>query len=114
MKTTFYYFTGTGNSLYGAEKIAKNFDETEIIPIAGVLKSGEEIKFPKGASGIVCPVYLAGIPLIVSEFITKADLSLPDYIFIVLRGCCTNEFYWPIRAIRYTSTISKGRICVVL
>ena len=84
MKTTFYYFTGTGNSLYGAEKIAKNFDETEIIPIARVLKSKEEIKFPKGVSGIVCPVYLAGIPLIVSEFIKKADLSLPDYIFIVL------------------------------
>ena len=96
MKTTVYYFTGTGNSLWVSKGLAEILSENtgqntdnrgcgaEIIPIAKVMMTKEPVKFPEGAAGIVCPVYQGGIPLIVTEFIQRADLKLPDYIFIVL------------------------------
>jgi len=96
MKTTVYYFTGTGNSLWVSKNLAERLSEktgistdfcrgeTELIPIAKVMRNKNPVKLPKGAVGIVCPVYQCGIPLIVSEFIKKADLTLPDYIFIIL------------------------------
>jgi ferredoxin len=96
MKTTVYYFTGTGNSLWVSKGLAEQLSEktgmstdfcrgeAELIPIAKVMRSENPVKLPKGAVGIVCPVYQGGIPLIVTEFIEKADFTLPDYIFIVL------------------------------
>lgn len=96
MKTTVYYFTGTGNSLWVSKGLAERLSEktgmstdfcrggAELIPIAKVIENKNPVKCPKGAVGIVCPVYMGGIPLIVTEFIKKADFTLPDYIFIIL------------------------------
>ena len=36
MKTVIYYFTGTGNSLAAARKIAGALGETELVPIASL------------------------------------------------------------------------------
>ena len=39
MSNTIYYFTGTGNSLYSAKKIAENIGCNSLISIADAVKS---------------------------------------------------------------------------
>lgn len=90
MRTKIYYFTGTGNSLAAAERIAGALGECELIPIAS-LGSGERISLgirPDAERvGIVCPVYDMGIPLIVREFAERLDVSDVKYCFgIVTMG----------------------------
>jgi ferredoxin len=79
MKTTIYYFTGTGNSLAIAREVAKNIPESRL----------ERIKYntiaPKEAMniGIVFPVYSMGVPGAVKQFIGKLSLAKDTYIFAV-------------------------------
>ena len=84
MTATIYYFSGTGNSLYGARKIAENLGECTIQSIPELILSGHQIVCPPGTIGIVCPVYSWGIPLIVADFVKKADLSAAKYVFVLL------------------------------
>jgi len=75
MKTSIYYFTGTGNSLVVARDIAEKLGDTELIPINKTDKiKGDRI-------GVVFPVYMFGLPLIVKRFLEK--LKTGKYIFAV-------------------------------
>ena len=80
MKTIIYYFTGTGNSLAAARKIALALGDSEIVPIAS-LKDNPEIRPAAERVGIVSPVYDAGLPRIVAEFAGRLDLSGAAYGF---------------------------------
>jgi NAD-dependent dihydropyrimidine dehydrogenase PreA subunit/flavodoxin len=82
-----FYFSGTGNSLYIAERIAKE-EHTSIVSIAGALRRDERT-FTIGDEekiGFVFPTYFFGIPTIVSEFISKLRLTgnPRPYIYLVL------------------------------
>ena len=83
MKTTIYYFSGTGNSLAVAKDIARELNSrsniTEILPIAK-LSSQKSIKVEADTIGIVFPVYCHDISPIVDEFTKKLKLS-DTYIF---------------------------------
>ena len=81
MKTIIYYFTGTGNSLAAAREIATALGDCDLVPIAS-LKDTTGVIIP-GAErvGIVCPVYFAGLPLMVGEFAGRLDLSSALYVF---------------------------------
>ena len=83
-----FYFTGTGNSLYVAQKIQEE-DGGELIDISQTLnennfsytiKKGEKI-------GIVFPVYFWGLPTIVDEFVKQLKLETIDknpFIYTVI------------------------------
>lgn len=87
MKTILYYFTGTGNSLAAANRIAAELGKTELVPIASEKNTPGEIRPAADRVGIVCPVYDSGLPLIVAEFAGRLDLSRAGYTFgIVTMG----------------------------
>ncbi len=84
MKTVIYYFTGTGNSLAAARKIAASLGETELIPIASLANTPGTIAPAADRVGIVCPVYDCGVPVMVARFAERLDLSRVGYTFAIV------------------------------
>ena len=84
MKTTIYYFTGTGNSLAAARKIAERLRDCELVPIASLHTTSGDIVPPSERVGIVCPFYFSGLPVMVAEFAGRLDLSHAKYAFSVI------------------------------
>lgn len=84
MKTIIYYFTGTGNSLAAAKKIAAVLGDCGLVPIASLEDTQGVIVPSADRVGIVCPVYDAGVPRIVAEFAERLDISRAGYTFAVV------------------------------
>ena len=84
MKTVIYYFTGTGNSLAAAKKIAAALKDCELVPIASLKDTAGRIVPAADRVGIVCPVYDAGIPVIVKEFAERLDIGAVPYVFGII------------------------------
>jgi len=84
MKTVIYYFTGTGNSLAAAKKIAAGLGDCELVPIASLADTTGDIVPSAGRVGIVCPVYDMGLPVIVAEFAGRLGLAGTRYVFGVV------------------------------
>lgn len=80
MRTTLYYFSATGNCLKVARDIAQELGDTEIVSIPKVMGNSEVYTDAKNI-GIVYPVYMFGMPLIVSKFIKKLKTRSDQYIF---------------------------------
>jgi len=79
--TIIYYFTGTGNSLAIARKIAEDTN-AELIGIPHALKNPHPI--PKDASvGIIYPLYAGGLPNIVVRFLKSVSLADAGYLFFI-------------------------------
>ena len=83
MKTTIYYFTGTGNSLKVAKDIAKKLNDCELVPIAKIWEE-KDIKSSSKNVGFIFPLYYAGLPKIIHDFLTKISLAQSDYFFAVV------------------------------
>ncbi|MFW9972806.1 MAG: EFR1 family ferrodoxin [Candidatus Odinarchaeota archaeon] len=83
MKTSIYFFSGTGNSLKIARNLAKNLEDVELIAIAKIWEM-EKIKSKSEKIGFVFPLYWSGLPKIVYDFINKLDLSNSNYFFTVV------------------------------
>lgn len=83
-----FYFSGTGNSLYAAKKIARHNNE-ELVSISAVVNSGDgfyEYNLRDNEIiGFVYPIYAWGPPKIVLEFIEKLKLGnyQGNYLFSV-------------------------------
>lgn len=82
-----FYFSGTGNSRYAAERIGAMMDE-KVIDMA---KSHKDERFTfevkdQEKIGFVFPVYYYGPPVIVKEFMTKLKISGNEdsYVFMVM------------------------------
>lgn len=84
MKTIIYYFTGTGNSLAAARKIAAGLGDCGLVPIASLEDTPGKIVPQADRVGIVCPVYDAGVPVLVAEFADRLDLSRAGYVFALV------------------------------
>jgi len=83
MNTTIYYFTGTGNSLKIAQLLCDKLKECELVSIASIWED-EIIKSTSEKVGFVFPLYYAGLPKIVKDFISKMDFSNSEYFFTVV------------------------------
>ncbi|HOT90871.1 MAG TPA: EFR1 family ferrodoxin [Anaerolineae bacterium] len=81
MHTTIFYYTGTGNSLWVARKLAELLGETELVPIAKHPDGLETV--PHGVIGLVFPVHMWGIPAPVLRFVRTLRSGQPDYVFAV-------------------------------
>ena len=84
MKTVIYYFSGTGNSLATAKKIAAALGDTELVPIAALRDVPGEIAPEADRTGIICPVYFSGLPLMVASFAARLSLRKAGYVFAVV------------------------------
>jgi ferredoxin len=84
VKTIIYYFTGTGNSLAAAKKIAAVLGNCELVPIASLAETSGDIVPQAERVGIVCPVYFSGLPLMVAECAQRLDPTAAKYLFAVI------------------------------
>jgi ferredoxin len=80
MNRIIYYFTGTGNSLKVARDLAKELGSTHLVPIASLMDK-ETVHVSADQAGIVCPVYMWGLPLIVVHFVSSLVLTGSPYLF---------------------------------
>ncbi len=80
MKTTLYYFSGTGNTLYLAQRLADELGDTELVSITSALKSGNLTSKSENV-GILFPVYCFGTPNIIKNFVGKLNLTESQYLF---------------------------------
>lgn len=83
MTTTIYYFTGTGNSLAAAKKIAAGLEDCELVPIASLRNTLGDVTPQASRVGIIYPVQFWGLPEIVASFAGRLDLSHALYAFSV-------------------------------
>ncbi len=81
METEIYFFSGTGNSLVLARKIAAGLGNTEVINLRK--HDGREVTFKSQCVGIVFPVYAWGVPLIVRRFLQNVLRGKLTYFFAV-------------------------------
>lgn len=79
-----FYFTGTGNSLFAARRVAT--DGEELINIADAIKNNRcEYKVSSGENvGFVFPVYFYSVPEIIKEFIAKIKLEGVEYVYSII------------------------------
>ncbi|MFX0077443.1 MAG: EFR1 family ferrodoxin, partial [Candidatus Hermodarchaeota archaeon] len=83
MKTTIFYFTGTGNSLKIAKDLSERLEGSTLIPIASVWDI-ENFQTKSEKVGFVFPLYWSGLPKIVHDFIMNLNLNKSNYIFAVI------------------------------
>jgi ferredoxin len=89
MKILIYYFSGTGNSLLLAKKIAGHLDGAVLSPVIelyGAETDKVSDSFPLLEApiiGFVFPVYFDRIPRIIHEVIEKNQFENTQYIFAV-------------------------------
>jgi ferredoxin len=81
MNAVIYYFSATGNSLAVAHDLAAGLGDVKIFPIARALMKGTDTSYD--VVGIVYPVYMFGIPLIISAFLRFFNVKQDAYIFSV-------------------------------
>jgi len=85
MKTTLYYFSGTGNSLAVAGQIKEQLEECELVSIPQMTGAyGTDLRIEGDGIGIVCPIYMHNMPHIVSRFIERINGA--GYLFMVYTG----------------------------
>lgn len=81
-----YYFSGTGNSRYAAEKLARLTGD-KCVNIASIYKGTVgSVKGRNDVTGFVFPVYYGGLPEMVKRFASHPEIknNLSDYVFSVI------------------------------
>ena len=81
METTIYFYTGTGNALWTAKKIANRLDQAELIPLN--LHRERAVHCDSERIGLVFPVHIWGLPPPVLDFISRLSAFPAQYIFAV-------------------------------
>jgi ferredoxin len=85
-KTTVFYFSGTGNSLFAAMELERILPDATLSPMVSYVEKGA-VGSTTETVGFVFPVYFATVPNPVKNFIKKLDLSATKYLFaIATRG----------------------------
>lgn len=82
MSVSIYYFTGTGNSLKISRDLASRFEKAELIPMTTAIKTG--VNSSSDTIVLIFPVYMFGLPRIVSEFIKKLSKQMKNKYIIAL------------------------------
>ena len=81
MKTDIYYYSGTGNSLWTARRLADELGDTGLYPIS---KIETDVPCTQGDSiGLVFPVHIWGVPHKVLRFIDLLAGDTSNYYFAV-------------------------------
>jgi ferredoxin len=83
MKTTIYYFSGTGNSLKVAQDLAERLKDAELIPIAKIWQE-KNLESTTEKIGFIFPLYYSGLPKIVHDFVDRLDVNRTIYFFTIV------------------------------
>lgn len=83
VKSTIFYFSGTGNSLWVAKELQKQLEESELVPIAKVIQE-DRILATTQTIGFIFPLYYYGLPKIILNFVTDLILDDSNYFFAVI------------------------------
>ncbi|MFX1452638.1 MAG: EFR1 family ferrodoxin [Promethearchaeota archaeon] len=83
MKTSIYYFSGTGNSLKIARDLSEKLEECELVPIAKVWQNKHLVSVSEKV-GFIFPLYFFGLPKIVYDFVDKIEFDDSNYFFAVI------------------------------
>lgn len=75
-----FYFTATGNSLYVAKQL-----EDAPISIAQAVHD-KQMTYQADKIGIVCPVFGHEVPVLVRDFLEKADFETPYFYMVLTYG----------------------------
>ncbi len=81
MKTTIYYYTGTGNSLWIAQRLAAILGDADLVSIADW--EGSSQVTDSAVVGIVFPVFIWGVPARVIRFVNALKDPGRHYVFAV-------------------------------
>ncbi|MDD2234735.1 MAG: EFR1 family ferrodoxin [Desulfitobacteriaceae bacterium] len=81
MRTTIFYFSGTGNSLWIAQVLARELGETEVVSMVNWNKKQHIVESRR--IGLIFPVYMWGVPRRVLEFLDQLPAKNAEYIFAV-------------------------------
>lgn len=83
MKTTIYYFTGTGNSLKVAKDLAMQIPDCDLQRVHR--KNLDRLQqSPEGRVGFVFPVYYYGLPKLMRHFIKELKMHPDTYVFTII------------------------------
>lgn len=80
-KTTIFYYTGTGNSLWAARVLARGLGNTELISIVDWNVKKHKINSP--VIGLIFPVHIWGVPYRVLKFLDDLKAMSADYVFSI-------------------------------
>ena len=83
MKTTIFYFSGTGNSLFVARKLAEKLEDCSVQPIATFSADGQ-IGGEGERVGFVFPSYYGNLPRIVRRFVDGVEIDPKTWLFGVV------------------------------
>ena len=81
MKTTLYYFSGTGNSLWVTRQLAQELGDTTIISVVDALENITETD--TDCVGIIFPVYCWGLSRIMKRFLKRITVRDSQYVFAI-------------------------------
>ena len=81
METAIYYYTGTGNSLWTANKLSEALENTELIPVT--LAGKDRINPDSQNVGFIFPVHIWGVPSRVVDFLNRLEADSTKYYFAV-------------------------------
>jgi ferredoxin len=81
MSTVIYCFSGTGNSLAIARDIARNLEDTQVIPVNHHTLNTKQPEADR--VGFVFPVYFWGLPRMMKDFIAIVNIAPGTYCFAV-------------------------------
>jgi len=84
MRSRIYYFSGTGNSLAAARRVASELVDCELVPMAKALKEPLLLDCRNSTVGFVFPNYYMGLPNMVANFLKNLKLDNPAYLFAVV------------------------------
>jgi len=84
--TKIYYFSGTGNSLWSAKKIAQIIGNDCALYNIGVEAQKEKVIIEADAVVMVFPSYAYGLPLVVRRFVKNAVIKTPYFAAFVTYG----------------------------
>jgi len=81
MSATIFYYTGTGNSLWVARKVADELGDAELFSIAEYKDENKTIN--SEIVGLVFPVHIWGVPAPMIQFTNTLKGSNPEYVFAI-------------------------------
>jgi Pyruvate/2-oxoacid:ferredoxin oxidoreductase delta subunit/flavodoxin len=81
METTIFYYTGTGNSLWVARKLAEGLGNAEVVSMVKWMKKKDPVQ--SNVIGLVFPVHMWGVPEPVIRFIGELQNLDAGYFFAV-------------------------------
>ena len=79
MTTTIFYYTGTGNSLWFARRLASFLEETTCVSMKRC--TDEKAACSTDRIGLVFPVHIWGVPPPVVEFVRRLNVDAAQYLF---------------------------------